>query len=315
MAYSSTQLKKSIITLYEQAATLLPPSVENALYTAFSQEGKASRAHSIGHYLIKNIEIAKTKKVPICQDTGIPLFYIEKPLFFPESLLHAIIIQATREATYLIPLRPNAVDPLTGKNTNDNTGIGIPSLYMCNNEQSPHLKISLLLKGGGSENIGCQYALPYSLLNAERTHEGIERVILHAVYQAQGKGCPPYFISVGIAGTRDGASLLSKKQFFRALGQRHHNETIAHMEQTILKKINQLGIGPGGYGGNTTALELFIDTQHRHPATFFVDVAFFCWAYRRASVLIPAKKEMIDECQKTEHILDYYDFDRCLFGE
>jgi fumarate hydratase class I len=178
-------------------------------------------------------------------------------------------------------LRPNAVDVLTDTNSGDNTGIGFPVVYI-EEIRGSTLIIDLMLKGGGSENLGRLYKLPIQELAAERDLEGVRKCVLDAVYKAQGKGCPPYIIGVGIGAAKDQVSRLSKEQLLRGLEDTNQYPLLSRFEKRLLDDINRLGIGPLGFGGGTTALGAKIGVNHRHPAVYFVDVSVSCWADRRA---------------------------------
>ena len=143
-----------------------------------------------------------------------------------------------------------------------------------------------MLKGGGSENVGAQYKLPHPPLKAGRDLAGVRKVIIDAVTNAQGLGCAPGIIGVGIGGGRDTSFALSKEQFFRKLGQRSPDKNLAELEDKLLSELNKLEIGPMGFGGKTTVLDVFIASQDRHPATFFVSVSYTCWAFRRKTLTI-----------------------------
>ena len=143
-----------------------------------------------------------------------------------------------------------------------------------------------MLKGGGSENVGSQYKLPHAPLKAGRDLKGVRKVIIDAVQNAQGLGCAPGILGVGIGGGRDTSYALSKEQFFRKIGERSENPELAKLEKELLHDLNKLGIGPMGFGGNTTVMEVFIGSQDRHPATFFVSISYTCWAYRRKTMII-----------------------------
>jgi fumarate hydratase class I len=142
----------------------------------------------------------------------------------------------------------------------------------------------LMLKGGGCENVGAQYSLPNTKLGADRNLAGIKKVILDAVYQAQGQGCAPGILGIGIGGDRETSYMISKKQFFRKLDDKNPNPDLAALEEEILEKANQLGIGPMGFGGKTTLLGVKADWAHRLPASFFVSVSYMCWAERRRTM-------------------------------
>lgn len=263
-----------ILDLYTRCATVLPQDIESALKVAKQKESDKN-ASSILDTIIENIKIAKSESRPICQDTGTPFFYIAHPKEQSEKEMTEIIKQATKEATGKIPLRPNAVDPITGINIGNR-----PVIHF---EESDRLKINLLLKGGGSENISTIYSLPATSIKADRNIEGIKRCVLDAVFKAQGKGCPPYIIGVAVGASIEDVAHSSKKQLLRNLDDTNPDETLDRIEKELKIDINNLGIGPMGLGGKTTALGVKVAKSPRHPATFFVGISFGCWATRRAS--------------------------------
>ncbi len=275
-------LSRGIVELYRKVATSLPPDVEKALKEASEQE--SGQARDALEKVLQNISIARTSQRPICQDTGVPIFFVKAPQSIGQEELKKVLFGATRKATEEVPLRPNAVNSLSGKNSGDNTGIDFPLVYIEQTKDST-LVVDLLLKGGGSENVSALYKLPDERLNAQRDLEGIRKCILDAVWNAQGKGCPPYTISVAVGATLDQVSLLGKKLLLRKLHERHPDRDIAEFETRLLREINSLGIGPLGLGGNTTALAVHLDYAHRHPATFFVEVILCCWAHRRGRLV------------------------------
>ena len=267
--------KEKAVELYRRCATLLPPDIVDGLKKALEIEDSES-AKEVLKTILENIEIAKKESKPICQDTGTPFFYVSYTKDQPESEIKRIIEEATIEATEHIPLRPNAVEPVTGKN------IGNKPVFHF--EESDEFKIELLMKGGGSENVSFVYSLPNNKLNANRDLDGIRRCVLDAVYKAQGKGCPPYILGVAVGGNIEEAAFLSKKQLLRDLNDVNEDEELRNLENGLLEDINKLGIGPLGLGGKTTALGVKIAKSYRHPASFFVGVSFGCWALRRASL-------------------------------
>ncbi len=275
-------LSRGIVELYRKVATSLPPDVEKALKEASEQE--SGQARDALEKVLQNISIARTSQRPICQDTGVPIFFVKAPQSIGQEELKKVLFGATRKATEEVPLRPNAVNSLSGENSGDNTGIDFPLVYIEQTKDST-LVVDLLLKGGGSENVSALYKLPDERLNAQRDLEGIRKCILDAVWNAQGKGCPPYTISVAVGATLDQVSLLGKRLLLRKLHERHPDRDIAEFETRLLREINSLGIGPLGLGGNTTALAVHLDYAHRHPATFFVEVTLCCWAHRRGRLV------------------------------
>jgi fumarate hydratase class I len=213
----------------------------------------------------------------------------------------AQIQEATVKATELAYLRPNAVDSITGVNSGNNIGIGAPIIEFhpppappthpqplprgeIGEWESETVRIDLMLKGGGCENVGAQYSLPNSELKANRDLEGVKKVVLDAIYRAQGLGCAPGIIGVGIGGDRGASMLLAKKQLFRKLDERNPIPELADAEEELLQKANTLKIGPMGFGGVTTVLGIQMGAMHRIPASYFVSIAYMCWADRRRSL-------------------------------
>jgi fumarate hydratase class I len=285
--------------------------VDDALKAAYANEAEPLAKESL-NIILQNIKIARTTARPICQDTGFPVFYVKIPKGLSHQLIKDVIIDATRIATEKIPLRPNAVDVITDKNTGDNVGDYFPLIYAEETEEQ-NLTVDLMLKGGGCENLGQTYKLPTTLslevkkigssedkkdcstsqpldcsiseIVAERDFDGVRKCVLDAVFKAQGRGCPPYTIGIAIGGAKDQAAFLSKKQLMRRITDKHQNDAAANLEMKILNDINCLGIGTAGLGGKTTAIGVKIAAAHRHPASYFVDVSFSCWANRRGRLI------------------------------
>ncbi len=278
-------LRDAIVELYRKAATSLPADVEAGLRRSLAREEKGSAARAALLKVVENIKLARDTSRPICQDTGVPVFFIKIPAGISQVKIKDEIIRATRISTKKIPLRPNAVDILTDNNSGDNTGIGFPVIYF-EETAGKQVTIDLMLKGAGSENIGQLYKLPVAELNAGRDLDGVRKCVLDAVYKAQGRGCPPYVIGVGIGASRDQVTRLSKEQLVRSLDDKNVFRILYDSEKRLLGEVNQLGIGPLGFGGKTTALAVKIGVNHRHPASYFVDVSISCWADRRAGLLI-----------------------------
>ncbi len=278
------KLRERIIELYREAATSLPPDVEKALRYALKAEVKGSNGEVSLSTILENTKVARKTKKPICQDTGVPVFFIKAPGGLSQQKLKNTIIEATRIATVDVPLRPNAVDIITDKNSGDNTGVRFPIIHF---EESSNniLSIELMLKGAGCENVSQLYKLPIEDIKAERDFDGVRKCGLDAVYRAQGRACPPYIIGIGIGASRDQVTKLSKEQLLRKLDDRNGINVLSELEKRLLNEINKFGIGPLGLGGRTTALGVKIGVNHRHPASYFVDVSICCWADRRASLI------------------------------
>jgi fumarate hydratase class I len=186
-------------------------------------------------------------------------------------------------------LRQNSVCAVTGKNSGTNLGPGAPVFHF-HQYAGSELKVTLLLKGGGSENVGGQYSLPDKSIEAGRDLDGVRKCILDAVVKAQGKGCAPGILSVVIGGDRATGFEASKVQLMRKLGERSGDAVLAALELEMLEKANQLGIGPMGLGGKTTLLDLFVTNLNRVPASYFVSISYMCWAFRRQNLTISVQE-------------------------
>jgi len=279
------ELKQSVLELIRRAAVDLSPDVEKALVDAFNREDEGAPAKNVMKTILENVVMARKENSPMCQDTGTLIFYIDYPQGESEKNFREAIEKAAIEATDLQYLRPNAVHSITGKNSGNNIGINHPFIHF-HQWEKPETRIRVMLKGGGSENVGTQYKLPYPPLKAGRDLKGVRKLVIDAVVQAQGQGCAPGIIGVGIGGDRVASYMLSKEQFFRKIGQRHPDKVLADLEIDLYESLNKLGIGPMGFGGKTTVLDVFLEAQHRHPASFFVAVSYTCWAFRRKSMTI-----------------------------
>lgn len=267
---SRDSVVESVVDILERAETRLPEDVVESLRMAQMHESSAV-AKSQLNAILKNIEIASEHGVPMCQDTGILIFYVEigRDLCLDFDLEGAII-EGVRVATEKIPLRPNAVDPLTRNNSGDNTGSGLPDIkyeFVDGNR----LTITAAPKGAGSENMSA-----LRMLNPTETGS-IKNFVIETVLKAGGMPCPPVVVGVGIGGSFDKAARLAKSALLSDLGQMND------FEREILDGINSLGIGPMGLGGDTTALAVHVKTAHCHTASLPVAVNIQCWANRHAS--------------------------------
>jgi len=263
----------------DRASTDLPQDVELALRNARLVETDERIIEVLG-VILENVALARERSTPICQDTGHLNFFVRHPASMKKADLRLALEESAVKATEKSYLRPNAVDSLTGANSGDNLGKGFPSFYF-EEVRGDRLEIDLLLKGGGSENVSAQYKLPDTALGAGRDLEGVRRVLLDAVFQAQGKGCSPGILGVGIGGDRAGSYLLAKRQLLRPLVDANPVAALAELESRVLADGNTLGIGPMGFGGHTTLLGVKAAAGHRLPACFFVSVAYICWAARK----------------------------------
>lgn len=279
------ELKESILELIRKAATDLSPDVEQALKQAYDREDDGSAAKGVFNTILENVSMAREGSTPMCQDTGSLIFYIDYPEGGVEKKYREAAIWAAKQATAKQYLRPNAVDPVTGKNSGNNVGVGAPAFHF-HQWDKDEVRIRLMLKGGGSENVGIQYKLPHPPIKAGRDLKGVRKLIIDAVVKAQGLGCAPGILGVAIGGGREASFTLSKEQFFRKIGERSSDSALAELETQLMEELNTLSIGPMGFGGKTTILDVFIASQARHPATFIVSISYTCWAFRRKSMTI-----------------------------
>jgi fumarate hydratase class I len=280
-------LLDSLIELIRRTSSEVPEDVHRAILASLENEKKGTIAESAMKIIDRNIDLAKRKSQPLCQDTGSVLFYIDCPVGLDQVAFEETAREAVKQATKKGYLRQNSVDSLTGKNDGTNCGPGAPNLHF-HQHRSPELQVRLVLKGGGCENVGAQYSLPDEALGANRDLNGCRRVILDAVLQAQGKGCGPGILGVCIGGDRASGYEFSKTQFLRRLDDVNPVAELAALELEIVKTANDLGIGPMGFGGKTTLLGCKIGAANRVPASYFVSVSYMCWAYRRQGTVLDA---------------------------
>ena len=283
-----TDFIEPLLALLTRASTCLPEQVTCALERACREEDEGTPAKSVLSTICENIRLADERRLPLCQDTGMIHFFVTAPPSFPRKAFRKAAEEAVVEATRRGLLRQNCVESVSGRNTGNNLGYVSPVFHWeeSDDEESRQAKISVMLKGGGSENMGIQYSLPDAGLGAGRDLEGVRKCILDAVYRAQGKGCAPGVLGVAIGGDRAGGCEEAKAQLLRAFGERSADPQLAELEIRCLREANALGIGPMGLGGKCTLLEVFIGARTRHPASFFVTVCYNCWCLRRQSITL-----------------------------
>jgi fumarate hydratase, class I len=288
-------LFNSLLELITQTSTNLPPDVRAAMALTSAGETPATQSAQALGIILANIDMAAGDEAPICQDTGMPTFVVHTPVGVNQMEIKKAIRAAVAEATKRGKLRPNSVDSLTGKNSGDNLGEETPVIHF---EQWEHdeVEVKLILKGGGCENKNIQYSVPCHLDHlgrADRNLEGVRKCILHAVWQAQGQGCSPGAVGVCIGSDRAHGYDLAKGQLFRTLDDVNPNPVLAKLEAEIMEEANRLGVGAMGFGGKASLIGCKITAANRLPASFFVSVAYDCWAFRRLGVMLDAESGAI----------------------
>ncbi|MBI3279829.1 MAG: fumarate hydratase [Acidobacteria bacterium] len=283
-------LRDSLTEVITQTSTNLPPDVRAAMARALEREMRGTQSAQALSIIAGNIDTACDDEGPICQDTGMPTFVVHTPVGVNQIRIKQAIREAVAEATRCGKLRPNSVDSITGRNSGDNLGTETPVMHFEQWEED-EIEVKLVLKGGGCENKNIQYSLPCALDHlgrADRTLEGVRKCILHAVWQAQGHGCAPGALGVCIGSDRAHGYFLAKEQLFRTLDDVNPDPVLAKLEAEIMEEANRLGIGAMGFGGNVSLIGCKITAANRLPASFFVSVAYDCWAFRRLGVRLDA---------------------------
>jgi fumarate hydratase class I len=285
----------AILELIRRTSAYLPPDVNHVLQMHQALEQQGSKADLALKLVASNIALAKKRSAPICQDTGTITFYIKSPVGFDQLELQDICCDAVVEATGKGYLRQNSVDSITERNSGNNLGPGSP-VFHWHQHRHDRLDIRLILKGGGCENMSAQYSVPVTLngKRADRDLNGVFTCVMDAIWQAQGKGCGPGFMGVCIGGDRATGYEFAKEQLLRDLDDTNSDPRLAELERRVLDAANQLNIGPMGFGGQLTVGGCKIGMRNRLPASFFVSVAYMCWAYRRRGVVLDSEGEALD---------------------
>src|SRR5262247_882837 len=312
------QFFDSVLSLVVKTSTDLPPDVRAAMKTAMAEEPPATQSGQALAIIAENIDLAEECEGAICQDTGMPTFEVKTPVGANQIEMRRQIADAVLEATRRGKLRPNSVDSITGENSGTNLGPGTPIIHFEQWERD-EIEVKLILKGGGCENMNAQYSLPTELAHlgrADRSLEGVRKCILHAVWYAQGKGCAPGALGVCIGGDRTSGYVHAKEQLFRTLDDVNQDPRLAELEASIMGEVNKLGIGAMGFGGRVSLIGCKIGALNRLPASFFVSVAYDCWAYRRLGVVLDSKTGEIkrwlyrDASSPVVHMADQSGFPR-----
>jgi fumarate hydratase class I len=283
-------LKLPVMELIRRTTSRLPQDVIDALVKGRAEEGEGSRAFNTLDDMVKNIVLADGNVTPLCQDTGSVIFWVKHPYGLSQAKAKRQIREAVAEATKRVWLRPNCVASLSGKNQGQNMDPfhqHHPVIHFEEREQ-PGIEISIMLKGGGCENVGAQYRLPDATLGAGRDIKGVRKAIIDAVVKAQGQGCSPGILGVAIGGDRVTGYEKSKELILRKLGTANPVAEMDAFEKALTIDLNTLGIGPMGYGGRTTVLGVHVEEMYRHPASFYVSISYMCWSSRRMTLALGA---------------------------
>ena len=304
---------EKLVGLIRDTSSSLPEDVEKALKGAARKEAKGGSAAVILKTIVDNVKLARRQGTPLCQDTGTLTFFVDESL--RRKVTPAVIKRAVARATELGYLRKNCIDSVTGRSYDDNCAEGAPVVHYVvsrepeqpkhPNTQTPRHRgsVTLVMKGGGSENMSRQYSLPDAALGAGRDLAGVRKCVLDAVQKTQGYGCAPGILGVCIGGDRATGYEVAKEQLLRPLDEDRLNSgfsdcltaceksgklkssnqgiKLSALERKLLREANSLGIGPMGLGGKTTLLGVKLAARPRVPASFFVTVAYMCWACRR----------------------------------
>lgn len=288
-------LTNEIVELIRRVSSSLPKDVEDRLRAAVEKEAPGSAARGAMETIIKNVELSRQNSTPICQDTGTPIFYVRYPEGWSTRKLTEQIRSALAEATKKAYMRPNAVDAVYDRNSGNNLGgDDFPSIHFEEVDADQPLVIELMLKGGGCENVGRQYSLPDNSLGAGRDLAGVRKVVLDAAQKAQGQGCAPGILGVAIGGDRGTSYIKSKKVLYDKIGTRNADPELAELEERLTEEANRMGIGPMGFGGQTTVIDTKIVGLSRLPASYFVSVSYMCWAYRRRKMIVSGEEVVYD---------------------
>ena len=261
-----------VVNLLKAANTKLPRDIGWALEAAAGWEADPLAKMQIGA-IMDNVKKAEVLGRPMCQDTGIPTFFVRGRF---DASVRKEIEKGVARATENVPLRPNTVDPLSRKNPGNNLGKGMPAVHFIPTDDD-FMEISVLIKGAGSENM-----TRLAMLNPYDGAEGVKRFVIDSVLDAGGKPCPPGIVGIGIGGTADECVIMAKQALVSSLDSENPDPVLKEMEEDIFVRLNGSGLGPMGLGGSTTVLGVKIRSAYCHTASLPVAVSIGCWATRRA---------------------------------
>jgi len=274
-------VEDTAVELLRIAATELPVEYAEEMRRLMGEtEGEVGKSQM--RSILEDVDIAREGSLPMCQDTGVVAFMVKLGDGFPlRSDIKDVLVKATRRATDEIPLRPNAVDMYKG-NTGDNVGLRghVPIIYF-DLVPGDKLELTAMPKGGGSSNVA-----NHRMLKPGLGLKGVKQFVVEAVAQAGSLGCPPYFVGVGVGGGEDYVMKLAKEALLKPFKVRNSDSEIAAVEEELLAKLNELGIGAMGLGEGPSVLDVHVELAARHPASLPVGVVISCWALRHAKAVV-----------------------------
>ncbi|MCF7890042.1 fumarate hydratase [Candidatus Bipolaricaulota bacterium] len=283
-------LARDLVDPIKTSVTTLPEPTLAALKDAREKEDDGARVQLDA--ILEAVDIGRREEIPICQDTGTPTFYVQLGADYPAIDQLDEIKEAVRRAVQLateeVPIRPNTVHPISGENPGDNTGRSIPWINW-NITDGTDLRVTYLPKGGGSTNMS-----QLTMMTPGKGLEGVKELVLKRIASMEGKPCPPTVVGIGLGGSASIAMSLAKKSLLRPVGVRREDEEIADLEEELKQRANNLGVGPMGVGGETTVLDVKIEYDHRHPASYPVGITPQCWANRRTSFRITPEGDIVE---------------------
>lgn len=285
MAIDAQALEQVAFDLVVRATTQAPPDLVELLERARDREERIVAKAQLSA-ILENMRLARQKQESICQDTGLPGFYLDLGTRCRlEGDLHAALSRAVQRATEAVPLRQNVIHPITKANSGTNTGWGMPAVFTTLVPDADYLDIAFVPKGFGSE---IRSSITW-VLTSEDIAKATVKAVLDMVEDSMGEPCPPVIVGVGLGGTADLAMLSAKRALLRTpLGRHHEDPVVAELESKLLDAVNGTGLGPMGFGGSTYALACQVEICGAHTAVVPIAIIFQCWAHRYAKARIDA---------------------------
>jgi len=274
MEFTSKELQPVLNEMLVHATTQLPADILTAIKEAHAHETKDLAKKQL-EAILTSSSLSDEKGLPLCQDTGLVTLFVSGELINHLDAVEKALAHTVQGLTAKSAMRANVVHPLTRKNTGTNTGLSEPEVLIDKSTNKTSMK--LILKGAGSENF-----TNLKMMVPTASRQDMLKHILQVVIDAGGKTCPPNILGIGIGGSAIQATFNSKRALLRKIGSRHPDPDVAQFETSILKAANELGIGTMGLGGDTTMLDVHIETAGTHTACLPIAISFGCWANRVA---------------------------------